>query len=99
MFKITGCKGFHIGFENGVVVSVQFGGGNYCQNYNIEIGSEPGQQPLKSHDAEVAIWKEYGDGKWITGEYFEDDGDVAGQKNAAEVLGALNWAAQYKGDE
>lgn len=39
MFRIIDGKGFHITFENGVTVSVQFGWGNYCRNYphNIEF--------------------------------------------------------------
>lgn len=38
-FKITGVKGFHITFENGWTVSVQFGGGNYSDNYDEPIGA------------------------------------------------------------
>ena len=37
-FYITGKKGFHITFENGWTVSVQFGPGNYCDNYDCGIG-------------------------------------------------------------
>ena len=95
MFTITGSKGFHIKFENGVTVSVQFGGGNYCDNYDaVRIGEEPKMRVLESSDAEVAIWKN--GGAWITEEYFNGGDSVAGRKSAADVLGALNWAASYQ---
>ena len=35
MFSISGNRGFQITFENGYTVSVQFGKGNYCENYDI----------------------------------------------------------------
>jgi hypothetical protein len=34
-FGITECKGFHITFANGWTVSVQFGPGNYGDNYDF----------------------------------------------------------------
>lgn len=34
MFKITGNRGFHIMFPNGIILSTQFGYGNYCDNYD-----------------------------------------------------------------
>ena len=39
-FRITDCKGFYFGFDNGWGVSVQFGPGNYADNYDMRIGSE-----------------------------------------------------------
>ena len=36
-FIITHNKGFHIKFKNGWKVSVQFGWGNYCDDYNAPI--------------------------------------------------------------
>jgi hypothetical protein len=59
-----GCfrKGFHITFPNGWTVSVQFGGGNYCENYDMifekrevsEMGSP--SKDMESNDAEVWCW-------------------------------------------
>jgi hypothetical protein len=37
MLKITSGKGFHITFNNGYRISVQFGAGNYCDNHFREI--------------------------------------------------------------
>ena len=39
-FRITDCNGFYFGFENGWGVSVQFGPGNYADNYDMRIGDE-----------------------------------------------------------
>jgi hypothetical protein len=43
-------NGFKIGFKNGYTLSVRFGAGNYCENFNKE-----NQSFLKSKDAEIAI--------------------------------------------
>jgi hypothetical protein len=85
-FKITGGKGFHVTFENGWTVSVQFGGGNYSENYDAEIYPVPEPLP-KSGTAEIAAWGP--DGSWHN---FGDD-TVAGYKTPAEVLAFLDWVA------
>ena len=93
-FKILDNKGFHITFANGVCVSVQFGGGNYCQNYDAEIDSLR-TEGMRSPDAELAMWD--GDGNWITQEYDPSQSDsVIGQVVASDVLKALIWAEAYK---
>ena len=70
MFKITQGKGFHMTFANGWTVSVQWGAGNYCQNYNAhpsdksERGYEAMQRKLGAAGvpvAEVGWWKGSGD--------------------------------------
>lgn len=84
-FKITGGRGFHITFPNLWTVSVQFGGGNYCENYNDPIGKESwvNSGEAGSVDAEVAAWGE--DGEMIS---FGDD-TVKGRQSPAEVLALL----------
>jgi len=82
-FEITGRKGFHVTFENGWTVSVQFGGGNYSSNYNEPIGAEyfdPNYKVPKSATAEIAAWGP--DGTWH--DFGEDT--VAGYKTPADVL-------------
>ena len=90
MFKITGRKGFHITFENGYTVSVQFGPGNYCNNYDRQIGRDDeacGRDG--STTAECAVWGP--DSKMIK---YGDWGDtVSNRSTPAEVLELLNWAA------
>ena len=92
-FKIIGGKGFHITFPNGITVSVQFGAGNYCDNYYSDW-SEKGT--IESNDAEVAMWKE--GGEWVTKEYIgkEDHDDVIGYQSIEEVWNILKWAEEYK---
>jgi len=60
MLKITNNKGFHITFNNGYCISVQFGVGNYCENKDFVIGNleafnaEAGKKG--SRDCEIAIF-------------------------------------------
>ena len=60
MFQITANKGFQITFANGNTVSVQFGGGNYCENRHI---TEDGRGQSSS-DAECLAWDK--DGLYLT---------------------------------
>ena len=88
-FFITGRKGFHVTFANEYTVSVQFGPGNYCDNYDRAIGREDeacGKEG--SSTAECAVWG--GDGEMID----RWDGDtVSNRSTPAQVLELLNWAA------
>lgn len=62
-FKITMHKGFHMTFKNGYTISVQFGAGNYCDNYNEKFGFERLTDTVQSSNAEIAVWGE--DGKLL----------------------------------
>jgi len=55
-FSISNNKGFHITFENGWTVSVQFGAGNYCDNYHSMDFLNP--KPATSNTAEVWSWND-----------------------------------------
>lgn len=97
-FAITGARGFHVTFKNGVTVSVQFGAGNYCEHHVRDIsmiGKEKNHSPWESIDAEVAMWDK--EGAWLTGQYFEDD-QVHGWLAPDELPELLAWAASYKDD-
>jgi len=84
MFNITSQKGFHITFENGWTVSVQFGRGNYCDNRNISS-----MVPVPaSRNAEVAAWDP--NGKMFE---FEEDNTVQGWMPPEEVLAFMNKIA------
>lgn len=89
MFAITGAKGFHITFDNGWTVSVQFGYGNYCDNrYSSEYEGEHKRSDISSTTAEIAAWDEHG--RW----YEFDTGDtVKGYCSPAEVLTFVNLIA------
>ena len=82
MFKITQGKGFHMTFANGWTVSVQWGAGNYCQNYNArpseglytESAYEDMQRKLGKEGvpvAEVGWWK--GSGEMEVAGYMSPD--------------------------
>ncbi len=98
MFRITGGKGFQVTFKNEVTVSVQFGVGNYCKDYN--------KQPINNYDkesreqaengspnAEIAIFNKNG---WLTNEFKEGCDNVLGYQTPEQLLEALNWAKKYK---
>jgi hypothetical protein len=75
-FAITGQKGFHITFENGWTVSVQFGAGNYCENRN----HPDWDGPVPSRTAEVAVLSP-------DGEFHDLGGDIVrGWQSPQEVL-------------
>lgn len=88
-FAITSKKGFHMTFENGYTVSVQFGPGNYCDNYNMDFMQfhKGNLEVLESSDAEIAAWDK--DGNWV-----KIDGDgVKGYCSPKEVLEFINMIA------
>lgn len=52
-FASTMRKGFHMTFENGLTVSVQWGAGNYCDNYDdMDFSCS---KDMMSDTAEVAV--------------------------------------------
>lgn len=96
MFKITGNKGFHITFENGYTVSVQFGPWSYCDNYDMSWENDSlkrikGVKGIESSTAECAVWGTEG----VMLEFDDWGGDtVSNHSTPAEVLELLNWAAK-----
>lgn len=80
MFSITDGKGFQIKFDNGCTVSVQWGPGNYGDNYDARWGSQREKLRWKSTTAEVAILLP--DGNFYS---LPDHGDVAGWQTPEEV--------------
>ena len=98
-FCITGGKGFQIAFENGYVVSVQFGAYNYCEGYwsdsRFEVGEqekmdiEKGIYPIKPN-AETALIAP--DGEFINWPLGSED-MVQSFRSPAQVLELMNYAA------
>lgn len=89
-FRITDKKGFHITYENGYTVSVQFGPGNYCDNYDRDIGRDEERCGREgSSTAECAVWADGGEliehGNW--------GGTVSNRSTPSEVLALFHWAA------
>lgn len=98
-FAITQRKGFHITFDNGWTVSVQFGKGNYADNYN-----HPEFLPEKDIDsttAECAAWGPKGVMVNMPDFMYSDpnqgyEDKVSNRSTPAQVLQLLNWAASQK---
>jgi hypothetical protein len=87
--KITDGKGFHITFANGYTVSVQFGPGNYCDNYDYHILTDSVRSGKRgSTTAECAVW---GPDKHMIQRW--DSNTVSNRSSMAEVLELMNWAA------
>jgi len=89
-FRVTGNKGFQMKFENGWTISVQFGYGNYCDNYQHPDGYDfaKGLNVVQSSDAEIAIWSGDGAGDWYT---FENGDTVLGHQTPDQVA---EWIAK-----
>lgn len=87
-FTITDHKGIRIQFENGWTVSIQFGPGNYSDNYSGHDWEGPRKADLwHSTTAETALIDPAG--KFI--EY--GDGDVQGYCTPQQVAALIAFAA------
>lgn len=96
-------KGFHITFPNGVTLSTQFGGGNYCDNYGEPIGTLNLAEALKqrwSSNAEIAIFN--GD-DWLTKKMIKAlypkggyPNDVKGYVDIKEWLKIFDWCRKQR---
>ena len=96
-FRITGKKGFHVTFANGWTVSVQFGPGNYCDNYDLQIGYEDQKAGERgSMTAECAVWPESGGLVCPPGFGWGDT--VSSRSTPEEVLKLFNWASTQSAD-
>lgn len=96
-FSISDGKGFHIRFENGWTASVQFGPGNYGDNYGLEISEEGRREAGRngSTRAEIAAWD--ANNNWF--EFERGTGDekytdtVEGYQPVTKVMAFLNKIA------
>ena len=103
MFAITGGKGFQITFPNGITLSTQFGGVNYCGNRNHPIVPLGYTDYLGSENTEIAVFA--GKDKtenWLTKQAYKEtfdedlDDDVKGYVKLKEWLRILDWCREYK---
>ncbi len=97
--KIKTCdnKGIRI-TRDGIVFSIQFGAGNYCENNNKSIADQFMNKPnTESNDCEMAVFLEDSE-KWLTKEVFpENDDDVIGYLPIEKALRiALDWKRELK---
>lgn len=90
MFKITDGKGFHIKFANGFMMSVQWGSGNYCDNYNADVSDQRNVGERGSRDAEIAVFDNKNEWYPINGN------DVTGYLSPDDVLALMVEIAAIK---
>ena len=95
MFKITGKKGFRIEFPNGYGISVQFGPGNYCENYDMRIDDQNEEAgKIGSATAETAIFAP--SGSLIADPKDGDEADtVQGYQTVDQVMDRMMRVYQF----
>ena len=93
MFRITGGKGLHMKLANDYLVSIQFGAGNYCDNYDsMDYDNQTGLGQKGSGTAEVYIFDD-SDKPKMPRKY---KGNPAGYCSADEVANLIAWAKRQK---
>lgn len=86
-------KGFQITFENGYIVSVQFGSLNYGDYYTRKPSKKDLKGGLSSEKAEIAVMDPRGDFVPIEG------CEVSSYKDAEFFLLVVAWASGLKYNE
>ena len=92
-FTITRSSGFQIKFPNGYTVSVQFGPGNYCDNYNLMWSDDGNKKAGKdgSNTAETALLDP--DGNFVKYPNEDAGDDVQARMSPMDVLALMSYAA------
>lgn len=94
-FKITDRKGFQLIFSNGLCISVQFGAGNYCDNYNSKDWKQ--KETAKSDTSEIAIMDTKKHYEFVTSKIIKDiDDDVKGYVTSDEVADLIIKVKRWK---
>ena len=98
-FVSTMREGFHMTFENGLTVSVQWGAGNYCDNYCPEDLDFSFKKDAASNTAEVAILRgnEFLNPQDFVSYEIGGDGEVVGYLSPSEVVDLLIAARDWDG--
>lgn len=92
MFTITAGKGFQITFDNGVILSVQFGPGNYCENKDLDFDIPKKERFYRSKNAEIAIILPNGEFY----QFEESEDQVQGWQNVEDFCKWLDLAKNMK---
>ena len=88
---ITQNKGFHLTFENGYCISVQFGPMNYCENKMTRYYEVPQDQDTSCVNAEIAVWAPGNKGVDGALEQLLMQDQVVGWLSADEVGRAISY--------
>ena len=95
MITLTGNKGIHLKFDNGITLSIQFGLGNYCSNLNADMKLSLGNR-VESADAEIAAFND--SNLWFNFSTltFLEPPNVKGYVSFNEVLDYITYFRNYK---
>ena len=97
-FLSTMRKGFHMTFENGLSVSVQWGAGNYCDNHFPKDMDFSFSKDAESSTAEVAIFDKamnFMDTYQFVDDSASTDGEVIGYLTPSQVVDILVKVRDY----
>ena len=85
--RITSGKGIHVEMGNGIVLSVQIGPGNYCDNRDEPFSAlrDPKYRLPESRTAEIAVWFE-GDGDMLD---LPSGGTVAARVDIGKIFDVI----------
>jgi|TARA_R100000084_G_C4623027_1_gene134225 hypothetical protein len=97
-FIITNHKGFHLSFNNGWQVSVQFGPSNYCERRYEDYDSPIKSESWQSKNAEVAVWRNFGKQEMIMLENDVVRGWTS-PREVAELLYLVSTAQTFNNEE
>lgn len=95
-FRSCKNQGFQIKFENGWLISVQFGIVHYCSNKDYTVFDIDSylQQPKGNYDspnAEIAVFSP--DGNLVKPEGFDGNDDVIGFCSPDDFFRIIQWVA------
>ena len=94
MFKISSNSGFWLEFENGLTLSVQFGYGNYCDNYNRK-DLFLSKDFMSCKDAEIAVIDKHDN--FVTPLFIDCNSDsVKGRLSVDEVAEVIIKVKEWK---
>ena len=97
-FSITNHKGFHLSFNNGWQVSVQFGPGNYCERREEDYDSPRKSESWHSKNAEIAVWRNFGKQEMIMLENDVVRGWTS-PREVAEIVYLVSTAQTFNNEE
>ena len=92
-------NGFHLTFDNKWTISVQFGGGHYCDNYdkrwNFAQVQAREDNSIRSSTAEIAVWN---NSKKTNGLIPLENDNVRGYTTANEVAEVIHLVSTADSD-
>jgi hypothetical protein len=92
-FEITENRGFKITFPNGLILSTQFGPGNYGTNHDASFFTDR-REGFEATQVEIAVFKA-SDRDFLTRQVLGHDDDVKGYVDINEWLEIVDKVKNY----